>query len=56
MLIDLEGAHAFCVSIFGRVEHLRAEVRNRLVFEAASAYRDFIEDAVTDPRAGAVFS
>jgi hypothetical protein len=23
MLIDLEGAHAFYVSIFGRVEHLR---------------------------------
>jgi hypothetical protein len=23
MLIRLEGAHAFCVSIFGGVEHLR---------------------------------
>ena len=23
MLIGLEGAHAFCVNIFGRVEHLR---------------------------------
>ena len=51
-----EVAHVFYMSIFGGVEHLRAEVRNRLVFEAASAYRDFIEDAVTDPRAGAVFS
>jgi len=27
MLIGLEGAHAFCVSIFGRVESLRAEGR-----------------------------
>ncbi|MGH8525577.1 MAG: hypothetical protein ACREXY_15650 [Gammaproteobacteria bacterium] len=27
MLIVLEGAHAFCVSIFGGVEHLRADVQ-----------------------------
>jgi hypothetical protein len=24
MLIDIEGAHVFCMSSFGRVEHLRA--------------------------------
>ena len=27
MLIGLEGAHAFYVSIFGGVEHLRTDVR-----------------------------
>jgi hypothetical protein len=27
-LIRLEGTHAFCVSIFGRVEHLRARIIN----------------------------
>jgi len=26
MFIALEGAHAFCMSIFGRVEHLRANM------------------------------
>jgi len=30
MLIGLEGAHAFCVSIFGGVEHLRAVPLSRL--------------------------
>jgi hypothetical protein len=29
MLLGLEGAHAFYVSIFGGVEHLLAEVRRR---------------------------
>jgi hypothetical protein len=27
MLIGREGAHGFCVSIFGRIEHLHAEVQ-----------------------------
>ena len=54
MLIGLEGAHAFCVSIFGKVEHLRAEGPKPLILRGRHT-EDFIEGAVTDPRANASF-
>jgi hypothetical protein len=56
MLIGLEGAHAFCVSISVELSTFALRVRNRLVFSRQQAHtEDFIEGAVTDPRASASF-
>ena len=46
MLIGLEGARAFCVSIFGAVEHLRhCEVRPPAVRQSATEVRRSLPDA-----------